>query len=313
MERISAWTDLCGPTGEFRSGTQVGGVAPTPLRAGWLNMLQEELASIVEAAEIPLDPEDRSQVLQAIRQFIQTAGGAFVPKTGGTMTGRLVAQAGVRVPKGLPNAADSSVQGYSFGIDGDTGLYAVSGSETSGSDLVLLIDGVELLRLKKSNGSVVLAGNLVLNGDKTTFNTGNKPDLLALMYPVGSVYMNMSSNQNPAVLFGFGTWVALAPGRVLLGAGSGTDSRGDTRVFTAGSTGGEYGHQLAVSEIPAHSHTTPQGTEVPVSGGPYAYSSGDDVTTGTMSNPPPSGEAGGGNPHNNMQPWLVAYMWQRTG
>lgn len=131
-------------------------------------------------------------------------------------------------------------------------------------------------------------------------------------YPVGSVYMNMSSNQNPAALFGFGTWLALAPGRVLLGAGSGTDSRGETKAFSAGSIGGEFNHQLAMDEIPAHSHTTPQGATVPASGGSYQYASGDDVTTSTMSNPPLSGETGGGQAHNNMQPYLVAYMWKRT-
>ena len=36
-------------------------------------------------------------------------------------------------------------------------------------------------------------------------------------YPVGSVYMNASNSTNPATLLGFGTWVALGEGRVLVG------------------------------------------------------------------------------------------------
>lgn len=312
MDRVSAWTHLCTPLGRFRHGTQAGGVAATPLMAGWLNAVQEELVAIITAAGIGLDDEDSTQVLQAIQHFISESAKLYLPLTGGELTGLLKASKGVKVPKGLPAAGNGSLAGYTFGGDGDTGLFAVGGTDPDGSDLVLLIDGIELLRVKKSNGSVVLPGALVLNADKTTYNTGNKAEMLAVVYPVGSVYMNMGSNQNPAVIFGFGTWVPLAPGRVLLGAGSGTDSRGDTRAFTAGSTGGEYSHQLAVSEIPAHAHTTPQGTTVPASGGSYQYASGDDVTTSTMSNPPPSGEAGGGQAHNNMQPYLVAYMWQRT-
>lgn len=313
MERISAFTDLCTLAGLFRYGTQAGGVPATPVKAEWLNLIQEELVSIVAAAGIELSAADKAQVLKAIQKLISDAGGAFVKRTGDEVSGLLKVSGGIRAPKGLPTGGNASVQGYAFGVDGDTGLFTVGGTEADSSDVVMLVDGVELLRLKKSNGSVVLPGNLVLNADKTTYNTGNKAEMLAVVYPVGSIYMNMSSNQNPAVLFGFGTWAPLAPGRVLLGAGSGTDSRGETRAFTAGSTGGEFSHQLALTEIPAHSHTTPQGTTVPASGGSYQYASGDDVTTSTMSNPPPSGEAGGDQAHNNMQPYLVAYMWQRTG
>lgn len=312
MDRVSAWTTLCTLAGLYRQGTQAGGVPPTPITAGWLNAVQEELISVIGAAGIELSGDDNAQVLQAIQHLISESAKLFLPLAGGELTGLLKASKGVRVAKGLPAAGNESLAGYAFGGDGDTGLFAVGGTDPNGSDLVLLIDGVELLRVKKSNGSVVLAGGVVLNGDKTTYNTGNKPELLALVYPVGSVYMNISSNQSPAALFGFGTWAELAPGRVLLGAGSATDSRGETKDFTAGTTGGEFNHQLALTEIPAHSHTTPQGTTVPASGGSYQYASGDDVTTSTMSNPPPSGETGGGLAHNNLQPYLVAYMWQRT-
>ncbi|AJQ47966.1 MULTISPECIES: phage baseplate protein [Pseudomonas] len=312
MDKVSAFTDLCTPSGEFRYGTQAGGVPPTPIMAEYLNLIQAELIAVVQGASIELDAEDRSQVLQAIQHLISQAGSAFVKLAGDELSGLLKVSGGIRAPKGLPSGGNASVQGYSFGADGDTGLFTVGGTGSDSSDLVMLVDGVELLRVKKSTGSVVLPGGLTLNGDKTTYNTGNKAEMLAVVYPVGSVYMNMSNSQNPAVIFGFGTWAPLGAGRVLLGAGSGTDSRGEVKAFTAGSTGGEYSHQLTVSEIPAHAHTTPQGTTVPASGGSYQYASGDDVTTSTMSNPPPSGEIGGGQAHNNMQPYLVAYMWQRT-
>lgn len=71
-------------------------------------------------------------------------------------------------------------------------------------------------------------------------------------YPVGSIYMSTNS-ANPGTLFG-GTWEAFGQGRVLIGAGEGTDANSVKKTFTAGSTGGEYNHQLTVGEMPTHSH-----------------------------------------------------------
>ena len=306
MHRINAWTDLCTLAGLFRYGSQAGGVPATPVKAEWLNMLQEELVSIVDAASLDLSADDRTQVLQAIQFLISEAAKAYVPIVGGTVTGRLSVQGGIRAPKGLPSGANDSAQGYAFSGDGDTGLFASGGTAADGSDLVLMVDGVEVLRVTK-------AGAVTFYGGSVPYHTGNKASMLQVVYPVGSVYMNVSNSANPNSLFGFGTWVALAPGRMLLGAGTGTDSRSEVRSFAGGSSGGEYSHQLTVSELPAHNHTMPQGTPVPASGGSYNYASGDDVTTGTMNSPPPSGDTGGGAAHNNLSPYLTVYMWQRTG
>jgi len=76
MQRISSWTDLVGVLGRFRYGTVVGGVAPTPLKAEWLNMVQEELANFILAYLPALDKADDTQLLQAIRAF----GAAYAVK-----------------------------------------------------------------------------------------------------------------------------------------------------------------------------------------------------------------------------------------
>ena len=68
-------------------------------------------------------------------------------------------------------------------------------------------------------------------------------------YPVGSIYMSVVET-NPAELFG-GTWEAIAPGRVLLGAGQYSSIVG----YTAGTTGGRIDHILTSSNIPKHTHT----------------------------------------------------------
>ena len=68
-------------------------------------------------------------------------------------------------------------------------------------------------------------------------------------YPVGSIYMSVVET-NPAELFG-GTWEAIAPGRVLIGAGEYTSSIS----YTAGDKGGVTSKTLTSSNIPKHTHT----------------------------------------------------------
>lgn len=70
MDRISAHTDLCTPAGLFRYGTQAGGVPPTPVKAEWLNAVQEELCNLILGYLPTLDPEDNTQVFQAIQAAV---------------------------------------------------------------------------------------------------------------------------------------------------------------------------------------------------------------------------------------------------
>ena len=69
-----------------------------------------------------------------------------------------------------------------------------------------------------------------------------------MIYPVGSIYMNVS-NVDPSGLFG-GTWERIQ-GRFLLGVSSG---------HAAGSTGGAETVTLTASQLPAHTHEIPAHT-----------------------------------------------------
>ena len=69
MQRISSWTKMVAASGLFRYGTVTGGVAPTPLKAEWLNMVQEELANFILAYLPELDASDNTQLLKAIQAF----------------------------------------------------------------------------------------------------------------------------------------------------------------------------------------------------------------------------------------------------
>lgn len=125
---------------------------------------------------------------------------------------------------------------------------------------------------------------------KSTFATLNK------VYPVGSIYMSVDST-NPKTLFG-GTWVQLQ-NRFLLGAGS---------SYSNGATGGEATHKLTINEMPKHMHKVQTYYSNGSAGSCVNVSSawancridGDTATVG------------GDQPHNNMPPYLVVYMWKRT-
>ena len=73
-------------------------------------------------------------------------------------------------------------------------------------------------------------------------------------YEVGDIYMTTSS-VTPATRWPGTQWEVFAPGRVLIGAGTGQDSRGESKTFEIGDTGGEYQHQLTTGELASHGHS----------------------------------------------------------
>jgi len=124
---------------------------------------------------------------------------------------------------------------------------------------------------------------------------------LSSVYPVGSVYINASVSTSPATLLGFGTWEAFGAGRVMVGLDA-----GQTEFDTLGETGGAKTHTLTQSELPSHNHSTAySGTfkaGLDADGGTFVTQAGSGTT----------GSTGSGSAHNNLQPYIVVYMWKRT-
>lgn len=124
--------------------------------------------------------------------------------------------------------------------------------------------------------------------------------VLSKVYPVGSIYMSVSS-ASPATLFG-GTWVQIKD-RFLLAAGT---------TYKAGATGGEAAHTLTESEMPSHKHAVyyPNAGAADHSA-PGNYPDGPSDSTyyaiGSYTS-----SAGGDKAHNNMPPYLAVYVWKRT-
>lgn len=168
---------------------------------------------------------------------------------------------------------------------------------------------------------------------------------LQALYPVGSIYSSTVST-NPNTLFGFGTWVAYAAGRVMIGVGGGfaaaatggsadaiTVSHTHTFSATSGNQSADHNHAISISD-PGHQHQMAQGSRF---GGSGQLSSGDDVTSvvadyyptevattgitassgnqSTNHNHSVSGTTdttGASGTNANLQPYVVVYMWNRT-
>jgi hypothetical protein len=93
-----------------------------------------------------------------------------------------------------------------------------------------------------------------------------------------------------------------AAGRVIIGVGRGEGLTSRAR----GDTGGEEKHTLTVNEMPSHSHAIFR---------PADPSNDDElfVAGGTIrrSGPLPTERTGGGQPHNNMQPYIALYFCKK--
>lgn len=171
-------------------------------------------------------------------------------------------------------------------------------------------------------------GNLIVNSITATVNNLN----IDTIYPIGSIYMNISEI-DPNILFKGTKWEKIQ-GQFLLGSSD---------KFKIGQTGGAETVTLTKAQIPAHTHGSKtlvghirsramtNGGNIIDSEGDYGILSSDfasgpawvygiqavnnvnkstDVLTVNATHEHDS--VGGGQAHNNMPPYLVINIWQRT-
>ena len=169
--------------------------------------------------------------------------------------------------------------------------------------------GAAIDATKIADGSVSSAEFQHLDGVTSAIQTQiDTKTTLAAVYPVGSVYINATNSTNPGTLLGFGTWAAFGAGRVPVGIDS-----SDTDFDTAEETGGAKTHTLTTSELPAHTHThtVETGRSFSSSIGNAPVVQGSDATVLSTAAVTTS-STGSGSAHNNVQPYIVVYMWKRT-
>lgn len=212
---------------------------------------------------------------------------------------------------GSPIGANSASTG-AFTTLSTTGLATLNSATISGTSTLTTVDinggAIDGTAIGANSASTVAAttvtattvtatGNVNTSGGELQIDGTN---VLEKVYPVGSIYINATSATNPATLLGFGTWVAFGAGKVIVGLDS-----SDTDFDTAEETGGAKTHTLSISEIPSHTHSLST-SDNPGGTGAIEVAGGAPTSTQTTQ------ATGGGGAHNNLQPYIVAYMWKRT-
>ena len=199
------------------------------------------------------------------------------------------------------------------------------------------------------DGKVDVSGNLVLitkGGQQKNAGSVVKP---LFSWPVGSIYIGVTST-NPADLFGGGTWERFGQGRVLVsqdpaqGEFDSALETGGAKTHTlspaempqhnhGGATGGQSQGHLHTGYTTSggeheHVHSRVSDSRVVTGGGAATvanwnfgnYSTGGggahshtiQTNDADRDHTHTIGNAGGNAAHNNLQPYIVVYMWRRT-
>ena len=127
---------------------------------------------------------------------------------------------------------------------------------------------------------------------------------LEKIYPIGSYYWS-EKDTSPEILFG-GKWTQIS-GRFLFAV---------DENHSIGTSGGEEKHILTIDEIPSHNHYYQKfnydhcehcsgGNNESVTYPNLWYGLSNFLVRENTEN------AGSGNPHNNMPPYITAYCWKR--
>ncbi|QBX22659.1 capsid and scaffold protein [Streptococcus phage Javan88] len=161
-------------------------------------------------------------------------------------------------------------------------------------------------------GSIDVAGDGYIGGKFYVGNNEIKPgltktEILDMIYPVGSIYISISSS-NPSYTMG-GTWQRFANGKTLVGV-----DEYDSDFNSPNRTGGEKAHQTTVEEMPSHAHqfnTEAAGSPIAL-GWENGNNSAMRAKLGNYTMGLPTTSVGGNKPHNNLQPYITVYMWRRT-
>jgi hypothetical protein len=158
-----------------------------------------------------------------------------------------------------------------------------------------------------------------------SLNISAPSTLIDVFYPVGSYYETSDTSFNPNIAWS-GTWVLETEGQVhISGSINGTYQVDGAPTDTT--DGGEETHTLLESEMPSHLHSAINGQagfmaykwNAGVGRGRHATSSSGTLkyvfgssTQDDLMYAAQCGVTGGGQAHNNMQPYIIVHRWHRT-
>lgn len=199
-----------------------------------------------------------------------------------------------------------------------------------------------------SSGNVVCAGTVIDSSGRTLLSAETDPTvpswakastkpsysaseisgLIDMFYPVGSYYETSDTTFNPNTAWG-GTWSLETEGQVHISAGSNYSVSG---ALTNTTDGGEATHTLQKTEIPNFEgsvyirgyKTSSSSSRAAIAHGGTGIISVGAVGTNTangimaaggiadLGSNPLTVSFGGGQAHNNMQPYIAVNRWHRT-
>lgn len=143
------------------------------------------------------------------------------------------------------------------------------------------------------------------SGSKSGKDVVTYEDLQELLkIKVGDLYTT-TVNENPSTRLGYGTWSRFAEGRTLVGFSGSVSNTTPEWVKIQGSEFGEYTHKLTIDEMPKHDHDFSSQQQ-------DNYASTAVTNTSDIGNRFKTSLTGGDQPHNNVQPSKVVFIWLRT-
>jgi hypothetical protein len=188
-----------------------------------------------------------------------------------------------------------------------------NGEQLTAGKLNQMLDAAVFSSAAVDNTKTTLSGGAITIAPNAITSTEIAQSFLDKIYPIGSIYTNATNGTNPGTLLGFGTWVSFGAGKVPVGIDS---SDGD--FDTAEETGGAKTHTLTIGEIPnATGRFETVRANVEFANGVFTRSvnsrgAGNSTEGGDPGTTVNFDLGGGGGAHNNLQPYIVVYMWKRT-
>lgn len=229
--------------------------------------------------------------------------------------------------KGICLEAQEATEAARTALENGTTIIFDGGNAQSNLPINLVVDNFISQLGQNPVTSAAIAAALVLfetNIKSWVNNTYSMPALMAAVkqeiyaeeYPVGSVKVSFDPEYDPNGILP-GTWVLLAAGVTIISAGTVVEDE-EEFVFEVGDSGGEVTHKLDTEEIPkltivSDSPGNPILSEA--SSGIYSpelgiWPSGGFTTGNTRAYTFSTNS--GDQPHNNMQPYIVANIWRRV-
>ena len=206
----------------------------------------------------------------------------------------------------LNNKADTTdIPTSTRDLTNDSGFITTETDPVFSASAAAGITSTDITNWDGKQDELVSGTNIKTINNKSLLGSGDI-SLIDLFYPVGTYYETSNTSFNPNTTWG-GTWVEDTNGKVTVAYDT-----SQTEFDTIGKTGGEKTHTLTINEMPEHTHTLKTGAKTADWAEPnyaisYQYQEASTInsTIGMKSN-------GGGQPHNNLQPYVVVKRWHRT-